>query len=106
MNDHEGEKKTQAGGSSYLKQKVHVRKSDLCILVFGAIGVHLLAILLFADAGRWFSWLADSGGAAGIFVAVWSVLISGRTSPSDSSPTDPETTTASESPAPTPPGDE
>ena len=102
MNDHEGEKKTPSDAPSYLKQKVHVRKSDLCILFFGAIGVHLLAILLLADAGRWFSWLADGCGAAGIFVAVWSVLISGRTSPSDSSPTD----ASSDTPDSTPPADE
>ena len=34
MNDHEGEKKTPSDAPSYLKQKVHVRKSDLCILFF------------------------------------------------------------------------
>ena len=106
MNEHEGEKKTQSDGPSYLKQKLHVRKGDLCILVFGTIGVHLLAILLFEDAGRWFSWLAD-GAAALSFCTYWSLLITNRKLPSDSSPTDPEPDAEPETPAPTPPeGDE
>jgi len=91
MNEHVDEKKTQPDGPSYLKQKLHVRKGDLCILVFGTIGVHLLAIFLFKDAGRWFSWLADGGGAALSFCTYWSLLITNRKLPSDSSPTESET---------------
>jgi len=102
MNEHVDEKKTQPDGPSYLKQKLHVRKGDLCILVFGTIGVHLLANLLFKDAGRWFSWLADGGGAALSFCTYWSLLITNRKLPSDSSPTD----ASSGIPDSTPPEDE
>jgi len=86
MNDHKGEKKTETGVSSYFKQKVPpVRGRDLCVVLLGTIGVHLLAIFLvdtlpFTKGVTWLSPI-KTGGAALMFCGLWAASLGFRELP-------------------------